>query len=661
MLPVGSWCRLLWSTAILLATTSTTDAAEQWVEARSPHFLVASDATERQARLVAHQFEQIRSLFQEVLRVRVDSGQPIVILAVRDESGLKRLLPGYWERRGAVHPSGVFIGNEDKSYVVLRLDAVGPERFDVIYHEYVHYLCDLSYSWLPVWLSEGLAEFYATTDIDEDKVLFGRMQGPHVRVLLTNHMSLRELISADRSSPYYNEASRVSVFYAEAAALTHYLLIDPQRRKGLIEYLRLLDAGSGAGEAFESALGSPEKLEKELFSYVNRMQFQAHTANVRLDEQKIETRTLGAAEAGALQGDFLTHTGRDQEARGLLEEALRQDPSLALAHEGMGLLELHGGRRREAASWFAKAVALAPHDYLALYYAGAIADPSRDPEAELLRREDDLSRAIELNPLFAPAFEALAAADREAKQELESARRYARRACSLAPARFSYRLELLRVLEAAGEKDEARGVEEEVLKRALEDPDALLRLARFYAGQGRPQDTEAVLAKAVSLGSNKFRAHLLLGEYLREEERPDDAEAEFRKALELRPRDPDILNALGYMNADRNVRVGEALSLIDQALKTAPQAAYLLDSRGWALYRLKRFDEAEKALRQAIALEPAPVGLDHLGDVLRDRGKLSEAIAVWKRARQDERAGEKLRAAIDAKLAGAGSDVAPAH
>src|SRR5262249_31484611 len=113
-----------------------------WIRVRSPHFEIVSDAGESSARRVAHQFEQIRALFETVKNARVDPGRPIVVFAARDEASLKSLLPGSWERKGGVRPAGLFLRGADRHSVVLRVDASGPGAYHVIYHEYVHVLVD---------------------------------------------------------------------------------------------------------------------------------------------------------------------------------------------------------------------------------------------------------------------------------------------------------------------------------------------------------------------------------------------------------------------------------------------------------------------------------------------------------------------------------------
>ncbi len=113
----------------------------------------------------------------------------------------------------------------------------------------------------------------------------------------------------------------------------------------------------------------------------------------------------------------------------------------------------------------------------------------------------------------------------------------------------------------------------------------------------------------------------------------DAAEREFRKVLELNPKNTSALNYLGYMLADRNVRLQEALSLIRQAVELDPDNGAYLDSLGWVYYRLNDLDNAERYLERAIEkFSKDPTVHDHLGDVYAKKGRLKEAISQWQKS-----------------------------
>lgn len=113
----------------------------------------------------------------------------------------------------------------------------------------------------------------------------------------------------------------------------------------------------------------------------------------------------------------------------------------------------------------------------------------------------------------------------------------------------------------------------------------------------------------------------------------DRAEPDFRKSLELRPDQPQVLNYLGYSLVERKEKLDEALAMIERAVAARPDSGYIIDSLGWALYRLGRYDEAIGPMERAAELMPVdPVVNDHLGDVLWAVGRRLEAQFHWKRA-----------------------------
>ena len=110
----------------------------------------------------------------------------------------------------------------------------------------------------------------------------------------------------------------------------------------------------------------------------------------------------------------------------------------------------------------------------------------------------------------------------------------------------------------------------------------------------------------------------------------DAAEAEFRKVLTTDPNNAGALNYLGYMLADRDVRLDEAQKMISRALEIEPDNGAYLDSLGWVQYRQNRLEQAEDNLRKALErIGEDPTVHDHLGDVYLKEGKVRDAITQW--------------------------------
>ncbi len=97
---------------------------KRWVEVRSPHFRVLSDGSDKDARRIAREFEQMRTVFASGFpNLRLDSGAPLLVLAPRDEPSMKALAPQLWKEKGA-KPAGYFQHGWEKQFAVVRLDEV---------------------------------------------------------------------------------------------------------------------------------------------------------------------------------------------------------------------------------------------------------------------------------------------------------------------------------------------------------------------------------------------------------------------------------------------------------------------------------------------------------------------------------------------------------
>jgi Flp pilus assembly protein TadD len=110
----------------------------------------------------------------------------------------------------------------------------------------------------------------------------------------------------------------------------------------------------------------------------------------------------------------------------------------------------------------------------------------------------------------------------------------------------------------------------------------------------------------------------------------DEMESVLRELINRKPDDPQAFNALGYSLADRNIRLDEARQLVTQALKLAPDDAYIQDSLGWVAFRQGQYAEALQLLQIAFKARPDAEIAAHLGEVLWVMGQRQEAGAVWR-------------------------------
>ena len=189
------------------------------------------------------------------------------------------------------------------------------------------------------------------------------------------------------------------------------------------------------------------------------------------------------------------------------------------------------------------------------------------------------------------------------------------------------------VLADQGKVDAAVAELNKIPAEGHEKESQLVTLARFYEQAKRFPEMGKALDDAEKLASNddeKTEIYFMRGAMYERMKKFDSSEAEFRKVLAIDPNHAETLNYLGYMLADRNVRLEEARDLIVKALEKEPNTGAYLDSLGWVNYRLNRLPEAEENLRQALmSMSRDPTVHDHLAEVYFREGKIREAIQQW--------------------------------
>lgn len=431
-------------TLLSFSLCGVTRAADKpWVEVRSPHYRILTNGSPADARHVAHEFEQMRYVFTRLNpHLRIDSGSPMLIFAVRDENTAKSLEPAVWKRKGA-KPIGTFGHGWEKQYVMVRMDAKGVNVHSVVYHEYTHSILHMNAHWLPTWMDEGMAEFYAYTRFQGDKIYVG---APTERSLQLHRapVPVETMIGVTPNSPYYHDEDKVNLFYTEAWAMVHYLTFGPGMGNGarLNQYFGLIQQGVPQEKAFPQVFGSFAEVDKGLDRYIRSYAFNAAVLKdpPQIDEKDFTTRTLSIAETDAELAGFHLWTHDLTDARPLVKKALDEDPKLGLGHEENGFLLFADGKDKEAAEEFSQAYALDSSLYLSLF-ARTMLSPLADsntPADEAALRAALLSVA-NVNPQFAPAYVQLARLSVR-QNDLKFAYGSSRRAEGLEPWRAGYHL-----------------------------------------------------------------------------------------------------------------------------------------------------------------------------------------------------------------------------
>jgi len=409
---MGRRLRILIAIVLVLAPAATA-AEKPWTEIRSAHFRVLTNGSPGEARHVAHEFEQMRFVFADRNpKFRLEGGAPMVVFAADDEPTAKALEPAVWRQKGA-KPVGIFHHGWEREYVMLRVDAWKQGAHEVVYHEYTHSILHRNLHWIPVWLDEGMADFYGFTRFEGNKTYIGAPPDRYRMLANQPLIPIETLISVDHSSPYYHQEDKIYRFYAESWTLVHFLMFGPGMENGrrLNQFSALLQQGTEQSSAFQQVFGDFKQLNAQLQSYLSRVTFTAAVISnpPRIDEKTFTSRTLSLAETKAELSGFHLWTHDPSGARSLAEQAIKDDPKVGLAHEVLGFADFDEGKDADALSEFSRACALDPSLWLSLF-ASTMMSPlaTSNAPADMDAFQDALTQVVSLNGEFAPAYVQLA-------------------------------------------------------------------------------------------------------------------------------------------------------------------------------------------------------------------------------------------------------------
>ena len=488
------------------AATTLADVSEaqnaRWMRVSSPHFTVITDAGEKDGLRIASQFERMRAVFHVLMpSAGDDTGSPITVLALKDRKSFRSVEPAAYLGKNQVDLAGLFLRTPNRNFILLRLDAQGDHPFATVYHEYTHYMLRKSEAWIPLWLNEGLAEFYQNTTLQNKDVLLGQPDANDILYLRQQSLiPLPTLFAVDHNSPYYHDEQKGSIFYAESWALTHLLEVNDRKNNThqISDYSRRLIAHEDPVAAAQAAFGDLKQLQRALGSYISGASFSQFRllTPITFTEDSIHAQPIPATQANAIRAGVLLNVDRSAEADTLLQSVLAADPKDALAHETMGDLKLRQHDLDAARSWYSQAVALDQASYLA-HYNFAVLTLQTGDRAHDNAVEQSLQSAIKLNPNFAPAADALANFYASRHEHLAEAHHLNLVAIQIEPENLAFRLNSANVLAENGQLPDALRVLKAAkpLAKSLAETDAVItridQIERLQATEKQIADQQA--------------------------------------------------------------------------------------------------------------------------------------------------------------------------
>ena len=394
--------------------------------------------------------------------------------------------------------------------------------------------------------------------------------------------------------------------------------------------------------------------------------------------QKALAREPDSEDIRRAYAEVLMSQGKMQEAREQLEEIVKSDPQSPMSYVRLAQLDRQMGNFDDARKELEQARALAP-DNLEIPYQEAVLEDTLGNEdkaitllQEVLKKTEQPNgkynpaeannRAVYLQRLGtiyrgqekydqaittfgqivalggdqAPRGKSLIVETLQMNNQNRKALETANAALKEHPKNRELLMQRASLMGVEGHRDEAVGQLEKMLTGSPDDRDIYLAIAQIYSQARLYPKAEEVIQKALALSNDpddQEYARFMLGSVYEREKKYDLAEEQFRKVLAVDPLNDAASNYLGYMLADRGVRLDESVKYIKDALKIEPNNGAYLDSLGWAYHKMNRNDLAKAPLEKAVELIPNdPTIREHLGYVYLGLGEKAKALEEWEHA-----------------------------
>ena len=454
-------------TGILIGLNAPASLAQDWLGARSQHYRILGTADDDDLVEVGVRLELFYTAVSTLFR-----GQdfrrpgPTTIIVLDDDDDVEEL---------GLTPEadGYFLGGRNENFIILSPESRSRKPFEPIMRGFFLDIAADNLPEVPVWIRDGLAEFYSTIEFDDDLLVMGRHIEAHIRRVRDDddRLPYSELFEMTPSSAPADE-ERDQMFYAQSWALIHFLMMRNQG-PGLAEtavFVHSMAGGLSPEESFQTAFGTTfEGLQEEFEDYLDERTFpflRMTVTGIGEDRITLDTDPFPPAQGETYLADLLLEQGRDDEAESRLQAAIAQDAELSAPHTSLGGLRLQQERYAEALESLQEAIEGRGPDYRSHYYyarAFAAANPDLTDESRALLREQ-LREAIRLGPEFSDAHHELAVTYVDLGDDLDEAARLLDQALTLTPDQPAYLVTLSRVLIAQGFPDAARSVLERVLE-----------------------------------------------------------------------------------------------------------------------------------------------------------------------------------------------------
>jgi len=354
--PASISCFLL----ALSAVPALARPAATWAGCDTPHFAIYTTDPQNRSEDFLHRLDTARRYFEQTGWAARDANPRVEILAFASDKEYDsyRLNPSAF---------AFYQRTSQGDYIVMR--DLDPDHYSVAVHEYTHFVVEHAGLNLPLWLNEGIADFYSTVESRQDQALIGLPPAGREDALRGRHwIDWATLAAVDRDSAYYQQPEKMFLFYSQSWAMVHMLTLDPRYAAGFPKFLAAISAGATAADAFTSIYHQTlQQAGEELKRYVAAKKLVGLLTNVDLRVSPLPTRSIADAEKCAqfaLAEVQAANPETTADAKSRLEALSANYPDDPRPKESLGYIAMRSGSPKDAAQQF----------------AGAVRSNSQDPE-----------------------------------------------------------------------------------------------------------------------------------------------------------------------------------------------------------------------------------------------------------------------------------------
>ena len=392
---------------LLLFTPSAFAGDAPWIEVRTEHFRVITDAGEKNGREVAVHFEQMRAAFGLIFgREKINDTVPLQIVAFRNTKEFRQYSPIF--RGKVVELSGFCIPAKDENFVAIDMSL--PNSWETVMHEYAHVLLNANYMPTAPWFDEGFAEFFSSIKVQGEEVRVGGLISETAALFQGQKLNMQQLLEVQHHSETYNQnGQRRDMFYAESWLFVHYLFDTRQITKAGQYFTLTNNQRVPVPQAVQTAFGiSVNQLNDALLDYFRKGQIQVIRYNFKQQlgtSSQATVRPLDPLDARTQLADLHLHE-LDYTAQAVkeLEAITTENPGQVEAQRALGYAYLYQSNFSKAAEHLQAAAKLDSKDPRVYFFTAELLNDENPAAIGTPEVAQNLRRAIELDPQYADAY-----------------------------------------------------------------------------------------------------------------------------------------------------------------------------------------------------------------------------------------------------------------